>query len=584
MKNTYFFLLSILGLHFLSGCDNSTSSTPTGTDQTIKIIEPGAGLLETTDVDVDELYERLGQAKENFYAVPEIEYKFDGVEFKESCPSIEQVYMKRWPPFTTRPEETFNWHLSNRTTGLLTASDSVYRVYKKSDHGDTIKIAHIDTGYHPNHNSTPKNIVGKYATVAKKHQDKTNPAKDINKGYKGVDKYNYGHGTGTLGLLAGPEVPFNGKKYRLGGNPYAKIVVIRGLHGSPVFFKEKKGILEAVRIAIKDSCDVISLSHGGGFNRQKLYDAVRLAYRAGIPVVAAAGNNFRGNENWPLKLKKYLIASRRMVFPARYQECIAVSAATYEHKPYSFAFYPDVYKDSECFLEHMQASYKKKPSESNMIAGYSPNLTWALIDSTNGYRFSGGGTSGSVPQVAAAVSLWLQLNKQRLKRKGYTGPQIVDAAKDALFNSARKEAIGVDDVLFERHYGNGIVNARALIQEVEKAELVPSDSIPLDTSLKDIYVVETLFEKMNTYEDVDIPKNDLIFFNRRLEHYYFTNYDFFELLEAVFIELEDETVDRQQLATNRRVTIDYLKSNEMLSKYEVRMVAQLEAYSLRVAE
>src|SRR5262249_29452846 len=88
-----------------------------------------------------------------------------------------------------------------------------------SDVPSKVRIAHLDTGYDPDHHALPKHLS---KDLAKNFVDpeRPNDASDRTDGLL----TNLGHGTGTLSILAGSavkDVP------ALGGAPFAEIVPVR---------------------------------------------------------------------------------------------------------------------------------------------------------------------------------------------------------------------------------------------------------------------------------------------------------------------------------------------------------------------
>jgi hypothetical protein len=57
-----------------------------------------------------------------------------------------------------------------------------------------------------------------------------------------------GHGTGTIGILAGPNI---------GGAPEAEIVPLRIANSMVLFFAS--AVASALNYAVQDNCDVISM-------------------------------------------------------------------------------------------------------------------------------------------------------------------------------------------------------------------------------------------------------------------------------------------------------------------------------------
>ena len=99
---------------------------------------------------------------------------------------------------------------------------------------------------------------------------------------------NSGHGTGTIGILAGGKVAAQGGEY-LGGAPEAEIVPLRV--ADSVVLLRTSALAQALDYAVEQRCDVLTLSMGGLPSRAWA-EAVDRAYEQGICICAAAGNHF----------------------------------------------------------------------------------------------------------------------------------------------------------------------------------------------------------------------------------------------------------------------------------------------------
>lgn len=127
--------------------------------------------------------------------------------------------------------------------------------------------------------------------------------------------YDCGHGTRVVSVLAGKE-PSGVKTDFQGVAPDVKVISYRSLQRSER--KENEGpeplapTIAAVRAAIKDKVDVINISQAGTAS-PAYADAISAALKAGIVVVAAAGNG--GAKSGPS-------------YPAAYPGVIAVGMTT----------------------------------------------------------------------------------------------------------------------------------------------------------------------------------------------------------------------------------------------------------------
>jgi hypothetical protein len=190
----------------------------------------------------------------------------------------------------TRPGR-FAWHLDDDFTQLRAART-------RAAGGGPVRIAHLDTGYDPEHSTFPANQVDRELQRNFVDSDRPNDARD--RAVTGMLK-NPGHGTGTLSILAGARFTFQGNGYQfddiLGGAPDARIVPIRV--GNSVVQLSTSSVARGLAYAT-DLCrdpqtrvDVISMSMGG-LASAAWADAVNAAYAAGVVFVAAAGQQLRG--------------------------------------------------------------------------------------------------------------------------------------------------------------------------------------------------------------------------------------------------------------------------------------------------
>ena len=184
----------------------------------------------------------------------------------------------------------FAWHLDDDRTQLRQARRSV------PEPTSPIRIVHLDTGYDEQHEARPAHLRGDLQRNFVSDQP-VNDARDP--GARGLMK-NPGHGTGTLGILAGKRFRFTSGGYtfddELGGAPGAEIIPVRV--GKSVVQLLTSNIAQADQLrrgTLSRRPDtrvhVISMSMGGVASAAWA-DAVNMAYEAGIVFVAAAGNNF----------------------------------------------------------------------------------------------------------------------------------------------------------------------------------------------------------------------------------------------------------------------------------------------------
>jgi hypothetical protein len=306
------------------------------------------------------------------------------------------------------------WHLGDDFAELARARDAVPFTAPRT------RIAHVDTGYFPAHVTLPRNV---------RHDLERNfvdgdPSSAVDPDNWALVLDNSGHGTGTLSILAGKEVPFLGGK-PLGGAPDADIVPLRIADSVALF--ATSAFAQALHYAVDISCDVLSMSMGG-LPSQAWREAVDRAYLAGLCMVTAAGNNKGG------------LPTRHVVYPARYGRVIAAAGVMANRKAYARL---DNFE--------MEGNYGPDKVMRHALAAFTPNIPWAVFGCPAVTRRNGAGTSSATPQIAAAAALWLEKYKSVLPRDWHR----VEAVRHALFSAAVR-----DD--FER-LGNGMLRAfRAL--------------------------------------------------------------------------------------------------------------------------
>jgi hypothetical protein len=307
----------------------------------------------------------------------------------------------------------FAWHLGDDYTQLASARDAV----EFSDPNRT-RIGHIDTGYDKGHSARPERIVEDLERNFVTGDGRPNDAQDPNRRYL-FD--NSGHGTGTIGILAGRQIASASNQY-LGGAPQAEILPLRIANSVVLFFTS--AFATALQHAIVYNCDVISISMGG-LPSAAWNETVNAAYEAGVCIVAAAGDCFGG------------LPTHNIVYPARYHRAIAACGVMADGKPY-FNLPPTI----------IEGSFGPDSAMSAALATYSPNVPWARFGCPSTIDLNGQGTSAATPQIAAAAALWYEKYKAMLPRDW----RRVEAVRHALFSSAAKAN--------PRYFGQGILKAR----------------------------------------------------------------------------------------------------------------------------
>jgi len=228
------------------------------------------------------------------------------VELFQAEPHVECAELNYYADIFAEPNDTyysFQWHMQNDTTGGIYIEDAW-----AIETGDpNVIVAVVDTG------------------VAYEDFDRFRQAPDL-AGTSFVPGYDFinddehpnddqGHGThvaGTIGQSTDNGLGVAGVAFG------CSIMPIKALDANGVgdHFTIARGLIWAADHGAK----VINLSLGSSDGSRTLEQAVAYAYRAGVTVVCAAGNEFRRG-NAPS-------------FPAAYDDyCIAVGATRYDDRP-----------------------------------------------------------------------------------------------------------------------------------------------------------------------------------------------------------------------------------------------------------
>src|SRR5262245_18611306 len=308
------------------------------------------------------------------------------------------------------------WHLDAVHSQLKAAREQV----GDNPAARAVRVAHLDTGYDPDHPSRPLNFRPELGRnfAGGDLNDVTDPGRHSLGNQPG-------HGTATLALLAGNRlaIPQTGFDDYIGGAPFAEAVPVR-IANSVVHFMTSS-MAAGINHAVDIGAWVVSMSMGG-VPARAWAAAVNRAYEAGVAIFAAAGNRFGPSP------------PSTIVWPARFGRVTAVCGVTADKTPY--------YKEG--FHRHMQGCFGPPAKMHTALAAYTPNAPWALTGCGAMVGF-GGGTSSATPQAAAAAALWLAAHPAPV---GTAPWQRVEAVRNALFSSAdRSESDS------ETYYGQGLL-------------------------------------------------------------------------------------------------------------------------------
>ncbi|MEE2923446.1 MAG: S8 family serine peptidase [bacterium] len=198
----------------------------------------------------------------------------------------------------------------------------------------------------------------------------------------------HGHGTHVAGTIA--QSTNNGLGV-VGVAPGATIMPLRVLDGSG------RGSLGAIANAIKWAADkgahVINMSLGGPFPSSILRKACKYAADKGVLLVCAAGNS-----------------GGRIGYPAKYPECMAVSAVQYDE---SITFYSS--RGKEVSIAAPGGNVRVDQNGDGYPDGVLQNSIYAKDNSKDDYMLFMG-TSMAAPHVAGAAALLVSAGVTDAKR------------------------------------------------------------------------------------------------------------------------------------------------------------------------
>jgi len=212
-----------------------------------------------------------------------------------------------------------------------------------------------------------------------------------------------GHGTHVAGIIGA----IINNSIGIAGISQVKIMAEKGLNQNGVGYEDD--LANAIVHAVDQGAKIINMSWGDYTNSSLIQQAIRYAYNSGVLLVAAAGND----------------ATSQKLYPAAYNEVIAVSATDQSDNPAWFTNYGD-------WIE---------------LAAPGVDIFSTLWDNTYGYK---SGTSMATPHVSSVAALiWSSF------------PVIT---RDQLRTQLHYSADDLGTPEFDPHYGYGRVDAmRALV-------------------------------------------------------------------------------------------------------------------------
>jgi thermitase len=279
----------------------------------------------------------------------------------------------------------------------------------------SVLVAVIDTGIDYNHTDLSAN----YVPLGYNWVNGTSDPKDDN-----------GHGTHCAGIIAAELNNGVG----VAGIAQVQIMAEKALdsagYGSAV------NLVNAIVNATDAGASIISMSWGGPFSSSAIREAINYSYSKGVLLVAAAGN----------------AGTICSIYPAAYDEVVAVSATAQDDQKASFSSYGRWVE----LAAPGQSIYSTMPM-------YSVTLNGAGVAMNYGYL---SGTSMACPHVAGVAALiWSKYHNM---------------SRDSVRYWLRDSADDLGAAGFDRYYGYGRLNA---CRAVEQRQLL-CDPMVLDTEVQ----------------------------------------------------------------------------------------------------
>jgi subtilisin len=317
---------------------------------------------------------------------------------------------------STQPAQTIPWGIER------VKAPEAWSITDGSSNG-VIQVAVLDTGVDYNHPDLAANIAWCVSTLRGKVSTKLKDCKDYN-----------GHGTHVIGTIAA----LNNDIGVVGVAPGVQIYSIRVLdaHGSGSYSDIAIGIEQAILgpdgVADKDgdgiiagdpdddAAEVISMSLGGSADDSYLHQMIQEAYKAGIVIVAASGNDGASSPS----------------YPAAYPEVIAVGAS-----------------DSS---DQIASWSNRQPEVSapgvDILSTY-PDDTYKTLS----------GTSMATPHVSGVVAL---IQAAHFNKYGTTLPvgTFDDMSKNTVRGILHVTADDLGSPGWDADYGYGIIRADLAVQ------------------------------------------------------------------------------------------------------------------------
>lgn len=307
----------------------------------------------------------------------------------------------------------YDWSL--RKANVLEA----WRLFGPRLPGAGVQVGHPDTGYtlHPELADSARLLISAGYDY---DDDDPDPVDDLDDGF--LDNPSHGTGTGSV-ILSGVGSAIGGLgPFVSGAAPNAMLIPIRTTESVVLF--SMRGLRQAIDHATTHGAQVVSISLGGPLPDLGTRRAIQRAVEAGTIILAAAGNEVGF-----------------VVFPAAFDEVIAVAASNIRDEPWSGS-------------SHGPAVDITAPGESVWRAR-------TERDQSGRMKFlveRGNGTSFAVATTAGVAALWVSFHGWPTLVRKYGAANMARVFKQLLQGTCRTPR-GWDT----HEYGPGLVDAKKLL-------------------------------------------------------------------------------------------------------------------------
>ena len=308
----------------------------------------------------------------------------------------------------------YEWSL--RKANVLEA----WKLFGARPPGEGVQVGHPDTGYtlHPELAEPARLLI----TAGYDYDDDDDdPLDDLNDDF--LDNPGHGTATGSVILSGVGGTSAGSAPFVSGAAPHALLIPIRTTESVVLF--SMRGLRQAIDHAAAHGAQVVSISLGGPFPGFGTRRAIERAVEVGTIVLAAAGNGVGV-----------------VVFPAAFDEVIAVAASNVRDEPWSGS-------------SHGPAVDITAPGESVWRAKVER-------DTAAGLQYlvtRGNGTSFAVATTAGVAALWISYHGWTTLVRRYGVGNVPRVFKQMLQSTCRTPR-GWN----ASEYGPGIVDARRLLE------------------------------------------------------------------------------------------------------------------------